>query len=60
MTNFNPQIHQRKLIRLIGYVYSQAGLFFITMCCHDKIYRFGDVVNNEMVMNEYGRVAFNE
>lgn len=60
MTLFNPQIHHRRSLRLNGYDYSLAGLYFITICCHDKICRFGNVVNNEMVLNEYGKVAYEE
>lgn len=60
MTLFNPQIHHRRSLRLNGYDYSLAGLYFITISCHDKICRFGNVVNNEMVLNEYGKVAYEE
>jgi len=60
MNKYNPNIHQRKSIRLKGYDYSQAGLYFITICCQDRIYRFGDVVNGKMVCNEYGEIAHNE
>ena len=60
MNNFNPHIHHRRSIRLKGYDYSQAGLYFITICCQDRICRFGNVVNGEMVLNAYGTVAYNE
>jgi REP element-mobilizing transposase RayT len=60
MNQYNPHIHHRRSIHLKGYDYSQAGLYFITICCQDRICRFGDVVNDEMVLNEYGNVAFNE
>jgi putative transposase len=43
MNNFNPNIHHRKSIRLKGYDYSQAGLYFITICCQDKRCLFGDI-----------------
>ena len=57
---YNPNIHHRRSIRLKGYDYSQAGLYFITICCQDRICRFGDVVNREMKLNEYGQIAYNE
>ncbi len=57
---YNPNIHHRRSIRLKGYDYSQAGLYFVTICCQDRICRFGDVVNGEMKLNEYGTVAYNE
>ncbi|MFC2188763.1 transposase [Fulvivirgaceae bacterium LMO-SS25] len=57
---YNPKIHKRKSIRLKGYDYSQAGLYFITICCQDKLCRFGQVVNGEMVLNDFGLIAYNE
>ena len=57
---YNPKIHHRRSIRLKGYDYSQAGLYFITICCEDMQCRFGNIENNEMVLNEYGKVAHNE
>ena len=52
--------HHRRSIRLKGYDYSQAGLYFITICCQDRIWRFGKIENNEMILNEYGQIAFDE
>ncbi len=57
---YNPEIHKRRSIRLKGYDYAQAGLYFITICCQDRIYRFGKIENNEMILNEYGIIAYNE
>ena len=57
---FNPKIHHRRSIRLKGYDYSQPGLYFITICCQDRIHRFGHVQNNKMVLNEFGRIAHDE
>lgn len=58
--NYNPQIHHRRSIRLKAYDYSQAGLYFITICVQDKLYLFGKVEKGEMVLNEYGKIAYNE
>ena len=41
---YDPNIHHRRSIRLKGYDYSQAGLYFITICCEDRICRFGEIV----------------
>lgn len=57
---FNPNIHHRRSIRLKGYDYSQPGLYYITICCQDRIHRFGDVINKEMILKEFGQIAFNE
>ncbi|MCX6220464.1 MAG: hypothetical protein NTZ69_05700 [Bacteroidia bacterium] len=42
--NYDPHRHYRRSIRLKGYDYSQAGAYFITICCHDRICRFGEIV----------------
>jgi putative transposase len=60
MNKYNPNIHHRRSIRLKGYDYSQAGAYFITICCEDRICRFGEIENGEMKLNEMGLIAFNE
>lgn len=57
---YNSYIHHRKSIRLKGYDYSQVGLYFITICCQNRICRFGNIKNDEMILNEYGQIAYNE
>lgn len=57
---YNPNIHHRRSIRLKGYDYSQAGLYFITICCQDRICRFGHVENEEMILNDAGQMVENE
>jgi REP element-mobilizing transposase RayT len=57
---YNPAIHHRRSIRLKGYDYSQAGLYFITICCQDRSCRFGHIENSEVVLIELGMVACNE
>jgi putative transposase len=59
-STYNPNIHNRKSIRLKGYDYAQAGLYFITICCQNKIHRFGHIENATMNLNEFGTVAYNE
>ncbi|HNJ10775.1 MAG TPA: hypothetical protein PK783_04910, partial [Chitinophagales bacterium] len=57
---YNPQKHHRRSIRLKGYDYAQAGLYFITICCQDRANLFGAIENGEMILNEYGQIAFEE
>ncbi len=57
---YNPQIHHRKSIRLKGYDYSQAGAYFVTICCEHRQCRFGKIEYGKMILNEYGNIAFNE
>ena len=60
MNKYNPTLHHRRSIRLKGYDYSQAGLYFVTICCQDRICRFGKIENGEMVLNDLGKIAYNE
>ena len=59
-SKYNPKIHKRRSIRLKGYDYTQAGLYFITICCQDRVCRFGQVVKGEMVLNEIGKMVESE
>jgi hypothetical protein len=43
-SSYNPAIHHRRSVRLKGYDYTKAGVYFITICCHDRICRFGHIV----------------
>ncbi len=54
--SYNPKIHDRKSIRLKGYDYSKAGLYFITICCQDRVHCFGHVKNGMMILNDAGRM----
>ncbi len=60
MNNYNPTIHHRRSIRLKGYDYSQAGLYFITICCQDRVCRLGKIENGVMICNELGEIAYRE
>ncbi len=53
---FNPDIHHRKSIRLRGYDYSQAGLYFVTICTQGRQCLFGYVDNGVMNLNDAGKM----
>ncbi len=58
---YNPNIHHRRSIRLKGYDYSQAGAYFITICCQDRdVSTLGEIVDGKMILNDYGNIAYNE
>ena len=57
---YNPQIHHRRSIRLHKYDYSQAGAYFITICCRNKESHFGTIQNQIMTLNQMGQIAYNE
>ncbi len=46
---------RRKSIRLPGYDYSAAGAYFVSICTKDRLCLFGNIINNEMVLNDPGR-----
>lgn len=53
----NAHLPERKIIRLQDYDYSNEGLYFVTICCQDRIYVFGDIRDGEMILNEAGQIA---
>jgi REP element-mobilizing transposase RayT len=55
-TKFNPDIHHRHSIRLPNYDYSQAGLYYVTICVENRVCMFGNVVDEQMILNEYGQI----
>jgi putative transposase len=54
---FNRDKHHRRSIRLKGYDYTQCGAYFVTICSQDRECLFGDIVNGEIRLNEYGEIA---
>jgi putative transposase len=57
---YNPKIHHRRSIRLRGYDYSQNGLYFVTICTHDRLPLFGVITNGDMTLNSSGQIAHQE
>ena len=60
MQKYHPNIHQRKSIRLKGYDYTQAGLYFITICCQDRACRVGSGEIDEMILNDAWKMVETE
>src|SRR5690554_6981916 len=54
---YDPKIHHRKSIRLKGYDYSQDGLYFVTICCENRICRFGNINNGEIENTQWLKLA---
>lgn len=46
--------------RLVGYDYSQNGMYFVTICTKDKEEFFGRIENGEMVFSEIGKIVREE
>ena len=49
---------KRKTNRLKEYDYSNAGCYFVTICTKDRINYFGEITNGEMILNQYGKIAY--
>ncbi len=49
----------RKNIRLMGFDYSNSGFYFVTICSYNKECIFGQIINSEMNLNEYGEIVKN-
>jgi REP element-mobilizing transposase RayT len=54
---YNPDIHHRRTIRLRGYDYSVEGMYFVTLCTEGRECLFGDITDEEMRLNNAGRIA---
>ena len=57
---YDPAKHKRRSIRLKGYDYSQAGLYFITICIQDREMLLGKIKNGEMLLNDAGKMVEKE
>lgn len=57
MSPYNPDIHHRHSIRLKGYDYASEGLYFVTICTQNRECLFGEIKNDEMILNDAGRMV---
>ena len=53
----DPKKHHRRSIRLPGYDYSQAGAYYVTIVSYQRDCLFGEILNKEMISNEFGKIA---
>ena len=53
---FDPQKHHRRSIRLKDYDYSQAGAYYVTIDVQNRQCLFGNIVHDEMMLNEAGKM----
>jgi putative transposase len=57
---YNPDIHRRRSIRLPDYDYSQVGAYFVTIVTRNRENLFGEIVREEMKLNDMGILVKNE
>lgn len=55
---YNPDIHHRRSIRLKEYDYSQAGAYYVTLCTYQRECLFGEIIDGEMRLNDWGRIIY--
>ena len=51
---YNPEIHNRRNIRLKYYDYSKSGLYFVTICTQKKQKLFREIVDNKLIESSAG------
>ena len=51
---------RRRTIRLHGYDYAQAGMYFVTICSFQNRHFFGEIINGEMILNDFGKIVLAE
>lgn len=54
------QKYHRRSIRLNGYNYSSKGLYFVTVCTQDRKCLFGEIIEQQIHLNDYGNIVQNE
>ena len=55
-SDYNPETHRRRSIRLSGYDYSSSGAYFVTVCIKNKECLFGEIVDGMMRLNHAGEL----
>ena len=54
---YDPDKHHRRSIRLPQYDYAQPGVYFVTICTHERECVLGEIVDGAMILNDWGIVA---
>ena len=54
---FDPNKQHRRSIRLAHYDYSRSGIYFVTICTHQKQCLFGEIVEGKMLLNQIGKMV---
>ena len=60
MMTIRPETRRRRSIRLQDYDYALAGGYFITMVTQDRKCLFGEIVDGEIKLNDWGKTVQDE
>ena len=52
--------HHRRSTRLKGYDYSSSGVYFVTICTHQRECLFGKIKDGTMALNKFGQIVAEE
>ena len=56
-SNYDPDKHHRRSVRLRGYDYTLPGPYFVTICTHDRKPVLGAVIEGGMRLSAWGAIA---
>jgi REP element-mobilizing transposase RayT len=54
---FVDSSHRRKNMRLPGFDYASEGAYFVTLVTRNREPLFGEILDNEMRLSEYGKIV---
>ena len=54
----NPKKYHRRSIRLAKYDYSKPGAYFVTVATYRRRSFFGEIINDAVSLNAYGRITY--
>lgn len=54
---YNPDKHHRRSVRLKDYDYATVGAYFVITCTQRRECLFGEIADDEMVLNDAGRMV---
>jgi REP element-mobilizing transposase RayT len=54
---YDPEKHHRHSIRLPQYDYRQSGVYFVTICTHERECVLGEVLDGAIRLNDWGNIA---
>ena len=57
---YDPEKHHRRSIRLKGFDYSRSAIYFITICVKDRECLFGKISENQLFLNDAGKMVLAE
>ena len=58
--DFDPNLHHRRSIRLKDFDYRLGGYYFVTFATANLECLFGEIVDGQMVLNQFGEIARQE